>query len=111
MSYNTARQHPSTTRSYNALQQDYLKGRQEGMKLFEEIKKLIITDYMVFTTDMRFTASEHRNQPPEYAICLRNRDGSSKESMDLDLHPHSFSKMLSAVSISKSTSSNMGMQK
>lgn len=93
--------------AYNKLQQHFVKGRSEGVALFDQIKKLIIVDYMVFTDDMSFTASEHKYQPPIYFATLRNRDGSSKETMELELHPHAFSQMTAAVKVSKNTMGNM----
>ncbi len=110
-SYQTARQRPATVRAYNTLQQHFAKGRNEGMALFEKIKKLIIVDYMVFTDDMSFTASDHRHQPPLYFATLRNRDGSPKETMELELHPHAFSQMTQAIGVSKSSVNNMGAEK
>jgi len=96
MSYQTARQNAATVQAYNTLNSYFARGREEGMALFEKIRKLIIVDYMVFTKDMLFTP----DSPLIYRPTLKA--GGADKTLNFTVHPHALRQMATCVNIPSS---------
>ena len=93
MSYQTARQNAATAQAYNTLDKYFTRGREEGMALFEQVKKLIIVDYMVYTKDMEFFPAEQKLLNPLYKAQV----GGDRKTFQL--HAHALRQMATQVSI------------
>lgn len=96
MSYQTARANAATSQAYSLLNNYFTKGREEGMQLFEQVKKLIIVDYMVYTKDMSFLPAEARLGNPVY----RAKVGPNQK--EFTLHVHALRQMATQVGIPSS---------
>jgi len=97
MAYQTARANPATNMAYGTLDNYFVKGREDGMKLFEAIKQITIVDYMVYTKDMFFAPSTVAHGPPKYIVKIKESGVERLE--EFTLHPHALRQMAAQVSI------------
>jgi len=93
MSYNTATESSASTAAAERLLRYMDGGKLQGLRLFEVIKKNVITPYRVYTKDMYFQSALARNSVPAY---LMDVDGGRRE---FSLHRHALGQMAGEVRI------------
>lgn len=97
MAYQTARTGAATNAAYGTLNEYFSRGREDGMKLFEAIKRITIVDYMVYTKDMHFSPASVPHSRPRYTVKIK--DKGEDRPADFTLHPHALRQMAAQVSI------------
>jgi hypothetical protein len=74
------------------------RGKMDGMRLRETVKKTVIRPLKIYTKDMKFQLDDHKHKPlPRYFVTM------SGEEHEFSLHSHAFSQMREEVDLSAKT--------